>query len=103
MGTLQDGGDALEAHTGIDRGLGQIDALAGGQLLVLHENEIPDLDEAITFGVGGAWRPTRNMIAVIIEDFRTGPAWAGLAHGPKIVRRGDADDLGLRQASDFLP
>ena len=58
---LQHRGDALEPHAGVDRGLRQVDALAAGQLLVLHEHEVPDLDEAVAVGVGRAGRAARNV------------------------------------------
>ncbi len=37
-------------------GRGSVDALAAGQLLALHEDEIPDLDEAVAIRVGRARR-----------------------------------------------
>ena len=78
-------GDALEAHAGVDRRARQIDALAARQRLVLHEHEIPDFDETIAVGVGRAGRAAGNMVAVIVEDFRTGTARAGVAHRPEII------------------
>ena len=87
---LQHRGDALEPHAGVDRGPRQIDALAALELLVLHEHEVPDLDEAVAFGVRRARRPAGDMRAVVVEDFRTGAAGAGVAHGPEIVGAGDA-------------
>ena len=51
---LQDGGDALEAHAGVDRGLRQRMPLAGPDLLVLHEDEVPDLDEPVAVLVGAS-------------------------------------------------
>ena len=48
-------------------------------------------------------RPARDLVAVVVEDFRTGTARAGVAHLPEIVRRRDADDAGVRQARDLLP
>jgi hypothetical protein len=44
---LQNGGDPLEAHTRVDRGLGQVADDLVRFLLVLHEDEVPDLDEAV--------------------------------------------------------
>ena len=51
VGALQHRGDALKPHAGVDRRPRQVGALAGGQLLVLHEHEIPDFDEAVAVGV----------------------------------------------------
>ncbi len=96
-------GDALEPHAGVDRGPRQVDAPTAGQLLVLHEDEVPDLDEAVAVGVGRAGRPAGDLVAVVIEDFRARPARAGVAHGPKIVGAGDAQNSLLGQAGDLLP
>ena len=52
---------------------------------------------------GAAGRPARDVVAVVVEDFRARPARAGVAHLPEIVGAGDADDPGVRQARDLLP
>lgn len=49
---LEHGGDPLDTHAGINRGLGQVDAGTVGLLLVLHEDEVPDLDEAVAVLIG---------------------------------------------------
>ena len=100
---LQHGGDALQPHAGIDRRLRQRQAIARRKLIELHEDEIPDLDEAVAVFIRRAGRPAGNLVAVIEEDFRTRAARAGVAHLPEIVRRRDADDLGIRQPCDLLP
>ena len=100
---LQDGGDALEPHAGVDRRLRQGDALAGPDLLELHEDEVPDLDEAVAVLVGRARRAAGDVLAVVVEDLRARTAGAGVAHLPEIVRGRDADDLRLRQAGDLPP
>ena len=68
-------------------GLRKINAVARSTLFELHEHEIPDLDEAIAFGVGGARRTAGNLVAVIEENFRARPARARVAHLPEIVAR----------------
>ena len=103
VGALQHRGDALQPHAGVDRRPRQLDAGAAGLLLVLHEDEIPDLDEAVAVGFGRAGRAAGNVVAVVVEDFRARAARAGVAHGPEIVRRRDADDAPVRQAGDLLP
>ena len=95
---LQDGGDALEPHAGVDRRARQVDPLAARQRLELHEHEIPDLDEAVAVGVGRAGRAARNVVAVIVENLRARPARAGVAHRPEIVACRDADDPLLGEA-----
>ena len=100
---LQDCGNPLEAHAGIDRGLGQAGALAAFVLLELHEHEVPDLDEAVTVLIGAARRAAGDLVAVVEEDFRTGAARAGIAHRPEIVARRDPDDPRIVKARDLLP
>ncbi len=82
---LQHGGDALEPHAGVDRRPRQVDPLAAGQGLKLHEHKIPDLDEAVAVSVRRAGRPAGDMGAVIVEDLRARAARAGVAHRPEIV------------------
>ena len=100
---LQQRGEALQAHAGIDRGFGQRDALLGAELLELHEHQVPDFDEAVAVFLGTARRPARDMVAVVVEDLRTGPAGPGLAHAPEVVRGGDADDALVGESGDFFP
>ena len=103
VGALHHRGDALEPHAGVDRGPRQVEALAGGQLLVLHEHQVPDLDETVAVGFRTAGRAAGNVVAVVVEDFRARPARAGFAHGPEIVVAGDAQDLFVGQPGDLLP
>src|SRR5438270_11660078 len=100
---LQDSGDALETRPGIDRGLRQRIARAALELLELHEHEIPDLDETVAVLFGRTGRTTPDPVAMIVEDFRTGSARAGVAHLPEVIGPGDADDAGLRQTCNLLP
>ena len=100
---LQHGGDPLEPHAGVDRGARQVDALAARQRLVLHEDEVPDLDEPVAVGVRRAGRAAKNVVAVIEEDFGARAAGAGVAHRPEIVAGRDADDALVGQAGDRLP
>ena len=72
-------------------------------LLELHEDEVPDLYEAVAILFGTARRPAPDMLAVIVEDFRAGAARTSVAHGPEVVAGGDADDPVVRQARDPLP
>src|SRR5690606_13426947 len=92
-----------EPRAGVDRGLRQRRAPTVRELLELHEDEVPDLDEAVAVLVGAARRAARDAGAMVVEDFRTRAARAGIAHRPEIVVGGDADDLLVRQAGDLLP
>ena len=84
MLALHHGGNPLEPHACVDRRLWKADALVR-QLFELHEDKIPDFYEAVAILVRRAWRAARNMVAMIVEDFRTGAARAGIAHRPEIV------------------
>jgi hypothetical protein len=100
---LQDGGEPLQPHAGVDRWARQRDALGRAHLLELHEDQIPDLDEAVAIGVGAARRAARDLVAVVEKDLRAGPARTGVAHRPEIVGRGDADDARFRKPRNLLP
>ena len=100
---LQHGRHAFKPHAGIDRRLGQRDPLVGAKLLELHEDEIPDLGETVAILVRAARRATLHGRSVIVENLRTRPAGAHVAHGPEIVGTGDADDAIGGQAGDLAP
>ena len=100
---LQHRGDALEAHAGVDALLRQLGDDLARRLLVLHEDEVPDLDEAVAVLVRAARRAARDMLAMVVEDLRAGPARAVVAHRPEIVLGRDADDAAFGQAGDLLP
>ena len=100
---LEDRGDALQPHPRVDRRSRQRDPLIGGDLLVLHEDEVPDLDEPVAVLLRRTGRTAGYVLAVIVEDLRAGAAGAGIAHRPEIVARRDADDARLRKAGDLPP
>ncbi len=100
---LQDGRHALEPHARIDRGFGQIHAVAGAALLVLHEHEVPELKEAVAVGIRAARRAACNLVALVEEDLRAGPARPRLARRPEIIAGGDTDDLVVGETRDLLP
>ena len=100
---LEHRGDALEAHAGVDRRPRQAGAPAIRRLLILHEDEVPDLDEAVAVRVRRARRPAGDPLAMVVEDLRARPARPGLAHPPEIVGGRDAHDALVRQAGDLAP
>ena len=51
----------------------------------LHEHVVPDFDVAVAIFFWRTGQAARNMFAVIIEDFSTGAARAGITHHPEIV------------------
>jgi hypothetical protein len=103
VGALHDGGDPLQPHAGVDRRLGQIADDLIVLLLILHEDQVPDLDEAVAVLVRRSRRPAGDMIAMVVEDFRAGAARAAVAHRPEIVLGRDPDDPAFGQAGDLAP
>ena len=100
---LQQRRHPFDPHPGIDRLVGQRLARTILELLVLHENEVPDLDETVTVFLGRSRRATPDVIAVIVENLGTGPAGASWASGPEVIIRRDPNDAFVRQASVRLP
>ena len=76
------------------------------QLIELHEDQVPDLDETpaaierelfvFTAGFSCFWTE-------IVMDFRTGTAGAGIAHLPEVVFLIEAEDALFGHARDALP
>lgn len=108
MHVLQHRRDALQAHAGVHAGLGQAFHVAGGVALELHEHQVPDLDVAIAVFLGRARRAAPDFRTMVVEDFRTRAAGAGVRHLPEVVGRiagalvvADPDDA-LGGHADFL-
>ena len=99
---LQKRADTLQPHARIDRLHVERLHRAVLELLVLHEDHVPDLDEPVAILLRRSRRPAPDMIAMVVEDFRTGPAWACRPHLPEIVAGRDADDPVFRHP-DLLP
>src|SRR4051812_17073681 len=69
--TLQHRRNAFEAHSGIDALLRQLGDDFARSLLILHEDEVPDLDKSVAVLVGAARWAARKMIAMVVEDLGT--------------------------------
>ena len=78
-------GNSLEAHSRIDRGLGQRRQLATRRAIELHEHQVPDLDVTVTIVIRRARRATGHIGAVIVENFAAGTAGSGISHRPEII------------------
>ena len=100
---LQQRADPLQPHAGVDGLHVQRAHRAVLELLVLHEDQVPDLDEAVAILVRAARRAAGDLVAMIEEDLGAGATGTGRAHLPEIVRRRDADDAVVGQARDLLP
>src|SRR5581483_1458663 len=82
---LQDAGDALEAHAGIDRRRGERREYAFRAPVVLHEDQIPDLHRVIALAVDESRDILRKVIAAEVMDLRAWTARTGVAHRPEVV------------------
>ena len=66
---LHDGGDALEAHAGVDVLLRERLELAAVLALELREDEVPDLDEAVAVAGGGAIGLAAADVGAVVEEY----------------------------------
>jgi len=64
---LQDCGQSLQAHAGVNGGLGQRNFFAARHLFELHKDQIPDFDEAISIFIWCAGGTARNTFPMIKE------------------------------------
>ena len=100
---LHDRCDTLDAHARVDARLGQVADDLVRFLRELHEDEVPDFDEAVAVFLWATRRAAPDVIAVVVEDFRTRATRTVRAHGPEIVLGRDADDLVIGKAGSLLP
>ena len=104
---LQQVGDALEAHAGVDVLVGQVaedvELVLGADVgdLLLHEHEVPDLQEAVLVDDRAA--VGAELGAAVDVDLARGAAGAGDAHVPVVVEQAAALDALVGQAGDLLP
>ena len=82
---LHYGSNTLQTHSGVDRRVRKRVQFPALVAVVLHEHQIPDFNEAIQVLALTARRASRNIFAMIIEDFATGATGTGIAHLPKII------------------
>ena len=66
---LQDRSQALQAHTRVYTRRGQFDQAAIGSHVKLHEDVVPDFDEAVAIFIRTSWGATGNMGTVVVENF----------------------------------
>ena len=102
---LEEVGDALEPHAGVDVLLGQragdVEVLLGPHRgeLVLHEDEVPDLQVAVLELLGHR-EPRRRreltvrpvLVTAVVEDLRARATGAGDAHRPVVLAGAELDD-----------
>ena len=120
---LRDRRDAFESGAGVDRRLGQRDERSVGLPVVLHEHEVPELEEpvlvrslderlerklvAIELGpftrraVGKA--PIRRDVRDVDEDLGARSARTGVGHLPEVVLVAESVDARIGKAGDLPP
>ena len=82
---LQHGGQAFQAHAGVDAGLGQLVHHTVFGAVELHEDVVPDLDVAVAVLLRRAGRAAGHVGTVVVKDLGAGAAGAGVAHHPEVV------------------
>ncbi len=104
---LQDGGEALQAEAGVDvlarqvaEDLEAVLAVAVAAL-VLHEDQVPDLQVALAVDRRAALLAVLG--AAVVVDLRARAARAGDAHGPEVVLHAQALDPLGGHADDVPP
>ena len=101
VASLQQCADPLQPHAGVDRLHVQRPHGAVLELFVLHEDDVPDLDESVAVFIWAARRATPDVIPVIVENLGAGATGTGRPHLPEIVGGRDADDPAFRHADLF--
>ncbi len=106
---LHDGGDALEPGPRIDRGFREILPRAVGLQVILHEDEVPDL-ELLPLLVQadelfGGELPSAALVFGTKVDVQLGvrAGGAGIGHLPEIILVAEAEDSGVRDPGDLAP
>src|SRR5262249_44921757 len=94
-------GDALEPEARVDRWARQVDARLLVDLLELHEDEIPELEETVAVLFGRAGRPALHAVTLVVENLRIVAARPERPHGPEIALM--IDDTLVGDACDLLP
>ncbi len=121
--TLQRGGDPLEPRARIDGWLWQRHERPVRLPIILHEDEVPDLEKATGFralheGVErelralqigplalriGGKAPVPGQVREIHINLRTRPAWARVRHLPEVVLVGQSVDPLVPEAGNLAP
>ena len=103
MNSLHHRSNTLDPHARIDARLRQVADDLVVFLRELHEDEIPDFDEAVAVLFRRSGRTAPDVVTMIVEDFRAWPAGTVRTHGPEIVLGRDTDDLFVGETGPFLP
>src|SRR5690349_23095136 len=101
---LQDHRQPFEAHAGVDIRLFEQRAFAISILVILHEDQVPDLQVALAAVASrrAIWLAAAKLDAAIIVDFGVWPARPGGSWWPPPVVAQPGDAIG-GDARDLLP
>jgi len=100
---LQDAGNALEAHAGVDVFLVEEVVLAVFIPVELGEDVVPELEVAVAVAAGLAVRCAAAVCRAAVEvDFGARAAWAG-ADFPEVVLLAQADEALFGEFDDVAP
>ena len=106
---LDDGGDALEPHAGVDRGPRQGVEPSRCVPVELHEDQVPDLEPAVALALGPETPPPGRLlgageiVALVVVDLRAGSAGSLVPHRPEVVLLAETEDAIVGQTGDRLP
>src|SRR5581483_5335134 len=89
---LADGGDPLQSHTGIDARLRKRGQLSLRVAVVLHEDEVPDLQVAVAVAAPDPGAAGMDPLPLVDQDLGAGPAGAGFSHRPEVVLLAEPKD-----------
>src|SRR5205823_453264 len=103
---VDDGGDALQTHPGVDTLACQRRPVAGLVAVPLDEHQVPDLEEPVAAGVlavrTAVRHPTPMLLAPVVVDLGVRTARPGRARRPEVELIAKATDALVRNAS-LLP
>ena len=97
-------GEAFESHAGVDARAGQGSHLARLVAFELHEHQVPHFQITVAVAPDRTGRlAATQRFPLVDEDFRTGTAWTGRAHGPEIVLVAEPENPVVGQFDFLLP
>src|SRR5215510_7363263 len=101
--TLHNRRNAFQTHTSVDILLGQRGQRAIRSTAVLHKDQIPQLEKAISLATQDILRSCPEGRPLVNMNFRTRSTGASIAHGPEIVFFPQAHDTLSRHAHLLVP
>jgi hypothetical protein len=100
---LQDAGDALQAHAGVDVGRWEGFEVAVLLAVELREDQVPELQQAAALSGFRKVLDRPRLGGQVGVDLGTGTAGTGGAHGPEVILFAEAHDALRREVGDVLP